>query len=185
MADNALKAAADRIAELLPDDPVERRPKAKLPYARSYLKAARWGFDQMVKCRLLNEGFIFHLVSIATVARAVPIVLEKRDRKISGAHDAVIGEWWQRSHPATTPVIHFLKAVRDIALHEGALDAIAVKSDLRIGEGRNAIVIRRDYDVDLVDENVVRHDLLARLRAAFDWLEAQLAEIEAKLPDDG
>ena len=122
MADDELQAAADRIAELLPDKPVEQQPKAKLPYARSYLKAAWWGFDQMVKRRLLNEGFIFHLVAIVSVARAVPIALNSRDRKISDAHEAVIREWWPRSHPATTPVIHFLKTVRDIALHEGALE---------------------------------------------------------------
>ena len=45
MADDEVQAAADRIAELLPDKPVEQQPKAKLPYARSYLKAAWWGFD--------------------------------------------------------------------------------------------------------------------------------------------
>ena len=43
--------------------------------------------------------------------------------------------------------------------------------------------LSRDYEVDLIDCGE-RHNLLAKLREIFDWFEAQLSEIEAKLPDD-
>jgi hypothetical protein len=181
MADDELKAAGERIAALMDD--LAERPRTKLPQARHYLKAARWGFEQIVKHRRQGAGFVFHIVGIVTVLRAVPLALNRRDRKLSDAHEAVIGEWWLRTQPSTTPVLLFLKTARDVALHEGGLNSIAVKSDTRIGEGSNAIVIRRDYDVDLIDGDG-RHDLLAKLREAFDWFEAELLQIEAKLPDD-
>ena len=47
MADDELEAAAVRIAALMDD--IAERPRTKLPQARHYLKAARWGFEQMVK----------------------------------------------------------------------------------------------------------------------------------------
>ena len=176
MSDEQLRAAADRIAELEPAKP-DNRPKAKLPKARSYLKAATWGFDEMVKNRHVGVAFIRHLVAIASVARAVPAVLIKTDREISDAHKAVIGAWFAHTQPATTPVIRFLKTFRDVALHDGTLSSYAVRSDLRHGEGRNAIIISRDYDVAHYDENGDWHDLLAKLRQAFDWLETELAQI--------
>jgi hypothetical protein len=185
MTDDDLRAAAEKFAEL--DDDEQRQPeppRPQLPSAREYLKAARWGFNHMVEQRVLEAAFVFHIVSVVTVARAVPIVLNARDRKRSAAHEAVIGEWWARSSPATTPVMHFLKRVRDIALHEGAPRLLAIRSSLRHGEGSNEEVISRDYEVDLIEDDGTHHDVLAKLREALDWLEAELAQIEARLPDD-
>lgn len=158
------------------------RPRTKLPQARHYLNAARWGFEQMVKQRHVGSAFVFHIVGILTVLRAVPFALYGKDREISAAHAAVIGEWWKRTDPATTPELQFIKRARDLALKEGALNSIAAKSETGIGEGSNYKMISRDYEVDLVDEDG-RHDLLAKLREIFDWFEAQLSQIEAQLPD--
>jgi hypothetical protein len=124
---------------------------------------------------------MFHLVAVASVARAVPEVLMTTDRKLSDAHRAMIGEWSQCTKPASTPLIHFLKTIRDLLLHDGTLQAYATAS----GTGhRDEVVIETEayYSVARYDEQGQRHDLLAELRWALDWLKAELAEIEAKLP---
>ena len=159
------------------------RPRTKLPQGRHYLKAARWGFEEMVKHRHLGPAFVFHIVGILTMLRAVPFALYGKDRTLSVAHAAVIGDWWKRTDPATTAELKFIKRARDLALKEGALNSIAVASASRIGKGPNSIELSRDYEVDLIDPGE-RHNLLAKLREIFDWYEAQLSEIEAKLPDD-
>jgi hypothetical protein len=87
----------------------------------------------------------------------------------------------KRTDPATTPELQFIKRARDLALKEGALNSIAVRSASRIGEGPNSIELSRDYTVDLVDRGE-RHDLLAKLNEIFDWFEAQRSQIEAQLP---
>jgi hypothetical protein len=153
----------------------------KLPHARYYLRAALWGFEAMVKNRQMGAGFMFHLVAVASVARAVPEVLIKTDRKLSDAHKAVIGDWSQRTKPASTPMIHFLKTIRDLLVHDGTLQAYATAS----GTGhRDEVVIESEtyYSVARYDEQGQRHDLLAELRRAFEWLEHELSQIEAKLP---
>jgi hypothetical protein len=177
MTDDELKAAAARLNVI--DPPAPWPSRAKLPSARSYLRAAKWGFHKMVEKQHMGVAFIFHLAAIAAVARAVPEVLITTDRKLSDAHRAVIGDWSARTKPATTPVIHFLKTIRDLALHEGKLRSYATKADIH----RNEVIIDAGYDVGRYDEQGERHDLLAELRWAFDWLEVQLSEIEAKLPD--
>ncbi len=181
MADDELEAAAVRIAALMDD--LAERPRTKLPQARHYLKAARWGFEQMVKYQHLGSPFVFHIVGVLTMLRAVPFALYGKDRTISAAHAAVIGEWWKHTEPATTPELQFIKRARDLALKEGALNSIAVVSSSRVGEGPNSIELSRDYEVDLVDRDE-RHNLLAKLREILEWFETQLSEIEAKLPDD-
>src|SRR5690242_4848312 len=100
MSDDDMRAAAERFAAL---DTDERRlpepPKEKLPHARYYLRAARWGLEEMVRSRQTGAGFMFHLVAVAAVARAVPAVLMASDRKLSDVHHTVIGAWAQRTKP--------------------------------------------------------------------------------------
>jgi hypothetical protein len=180
MTDDDLRAAAAKFAEL--DDDEQRLPelpKEKLPRARSYLRAARWGFDEMVHKQHMGVAFVFHLASIAAVARAVPEVLIKTDSRLSDAHRAVIGEWAKRTKPATTPAIHFLKTIRDHALHGGELRSYATRANIH----RNEVIIENSYDVGRYDEQGERHDLIAELRWAVDWLEGELTWIEKRLPD--
>lgn len=180
MAEDDLETVAERIAAHF-DDELPEEPRPKLPQARLYLRAARWGFDEMVQHRRDGSGFVFHIIGILTLLRSVPFALNNRDRKISPTHEKVIGEWWART-PLTTPVLLFLKRARDLAQKEAALNSIAVSSESGIGEGSNYTVTSRDYEVELVEAEQ-RHDLLAELRKAFEWLEAELAQIEARLPD--
>src|SRR5580704_13662155 len=83
---------------------------------------------EMVKHRHLGPAFVFHIVGILTMLRAVPFALYGKDRTLSVAHAAVIGDWWKRTDPATTAELKFIKRARDLALKEGALNSIAVAS---------------------------------------------------------
>ena len=50
MTDDDLRPAAAKSAKLDDDEqPLPEPPKEKLPRARPYLRAARWGFDEMVE----------------------------------------------------------------------------------------------------------------------------------------
>jgi hypothetical protein len=183
MSDDELKAAGERIAALMGDDEFPERSPTKLPQARLYLRASKWGFDQMVEHCHQGAAYVFHIIGTLTLLRSVPLALYSHDRKISATHEAVITEWWSRMKPATSSELHFLKRVRDVALHDGALNTVAVSSSAMIGGGPESEVWSRDYEVEFVDGDE-RHDLLAKLREIFDWVDAQLSEIEAKLPDN-
>ena len=50
-------------------DDYAERPRTKLPQGRHYLKAARWGFEEMVKHQHLGSAFVFHIVGILTMLR--------------------------------------------------------------------------------------------------------------------
>jgi hypothetical protein len=45
----------------------------KLPQARKFLRAARWGFDDLLANRRDGREFIFFVIGIATIIRAVLI----------------------------------------------------------------------------------------------------------------
>ena len=122
--------------------------EAKLPRARSYLRAATWGLHEMVEKQHMGAGFIFHLAGVVALARAVPEALTKTDREQSDAHRKVIGDWFERTKPGTTPVIDFLKELRDVALHEGKLVFYATKAEIN----RNEVIIETGYDVGRYDE---------------------------------
>jgi hypothetical protein len=64
----------------------------------------------------------------ASRLRAVPFARYGKDRTLSVAHAAVIGDWWKRTDPATPAELKFIKRARDLALKEGARNSIAVAS---------------------------------------------------------
>ncbi len=156
-------------------------PRPKLPQARRYFRAAKWGFDEMVEQRHVDRAFVFQIVGVLTILRSVPFALNSVDRKLSAARQAAIDEWWQRT--ATAPEIKFIKRMRDTALKDAALKSIAVASSSYTGDGPASEETSRDYSVDHIDLGQ-RRDMLADLRFLFDWFDAQLCEIEALLPDD-
>jgi hypothetical protein len=168
----------ERMAAIFDDEPQPPRPK--LPQARRYFRAAQSGFDEMVEQRHVGTAFIFHIIGVLTILRSVPFALNSVDRRLSDVHRAIIDEWWHRT--STAPEIKLIKRLRDVALKDAALRSIAVASSTRIGEGPTSIELSRDYDVDHIDETDQRRDLLADLRVLFDWFDAQLGDIEARLP---
>jgi hypothetical protein len=173
-----IETAAEKMAAL---DDLPEPPLPKLPQSRRYLRAAKWGFDAMVERHLVGTGFIFHVIGVVTMLRAVPFALYSVDRRISVEHRAAIDQWWQRT--ASAPEIKLIKRLRDTALKDAALKSIAVASSSYIGDGPKREETSRDYGVDHIDLGQ-RRDLLADLRSLFDWFEAQLREIEARLPDE-
>ena len=87
----------------------------KLPQARHYLRAARWGIDEIVQRKPMDAGFMFHIVGILASLRAVQHALINADSKLSPTHKAVIAEWL-RDTPLSGPEISFIKSSRDMLL---------------------------------------------------------------------
>jgi hypothetical protein len=73
----------------------ERKVLEKLPAARRYLRAARWGLDALLSQKAMGAGYLFHAIGLLSALRACQSVLYKSDRKLSPRHDEVITEWWQ------------------------------------------------------------------------------------------
>jgi hypothetical protein len=155
---------------------------SKLPQARLYLNSAQWGIDELVKGKLTDYPFRFHMIGILAALRAVQHALLNHDRKISPTHRMVIDEWWKRTTPQNAAELAFIKTARDLILKEGAFESYATRTESGIGEGKNYTVTDETYELAYyVGE--VRHDLLVDLRGAAAWCERELTSIEAKLPE--
>jgi len=162
----------------------DKTKSEKLPQGRRYLRDAQWGFDTLIGGELSGTAFVFHLLGILAILRSVPIVILKSDRHLTPEHETVISEWkaitgnWR-----AIPELAFLKRVRDLAIKEGALPAWAIGTEHGIGEGSNRTVRKTEYELVYYDDKKQRHDdLAARLRAAIDWCEREMAAIERQLP---
>jgi hypothetical protein len=53
----------------------------KLPQARRYLRAARFGLHTLLELKIAGTGYIFHVIGLLTTLRAVPHVLTGHDSK--------------------------------------------------------------------------------------------------------
>ena len=69
----------------------------KLPQARRYLRAARFGLHTLLELKIAGTGYIFHVIGLLTTLRAVPHVLMGHDSKLSPEHKAVIAAWLIRT----------------------------------------------------------------------------------------
>jgi hypothetical protein len=65
----------------------------KLPQARRYLRAARWGLNTMLEQKVMGPGYIFYVTGLLATLRAVPHILTYHDNKLSPQHQAVIEAW--------------------------------------------------------------------------------------------
>ena len=90
-----------------------RRKLEKLPQARRYLRAARWGFDELLKKKLSGTAFVFYLIGILASLRAVQHALKSADSRLSDEHKRVIDKWWKAT-PLSTPDLHFIRTSRDL-----------------------------------------------------------------------
>ena len=131
--DDDLEVSAEQMAAHMDDLP--EPPWPKLPQSRRYLRAAKWGFDEMVDRHIVGTGFIFHVIGVVTMLRSVSFALYNADRKISVDHGTVVDQWWQRN--ASAPEIKFIKRMRDTALKDAALKSTAVASTSYIGAPRS------------------------------------------------
>jgi hypothetical protein len=103
-------------------------------------------------------------------------VLYKSDRKLSPRHDEVITEWWQSTKDFKQfPELDFITKARNTILKDASFPSYATRSE---GSWEGAGI---DYETAHYLDGE-RRDLEIDVRAAMDWFERQLAEIEAKLP---
>ncbi len=123
---------------------------------------------------------MFYTVGILASLRAVQHSLLNHDSMLSPQHQAAIEAWKART-PMDGPEITFIKSSRDLILKRGAFQAYATLSHGGIGDGANYQKTRESYDTAYyVGE--ARHDLVADMRAAVAWCDAQLSSIEQHVP---
>jgi hypothetical protein len=155
----------------------------KLPQARLYLDAARWGIDELVNRKHLGVPFRFFAIGILASLRAVQHALLNHDRHISEAHRKAIDQWWNPKTKAA-PELKFIETSRNLILKKGAFDAEATHSESGTGEGENRIALYEEYEL-ACNINGERLDLHEEIRKAIAWCDRELASIEAKLPEPG
>jgi hypothetical protein len=154
----------------------------KLPQARLYLDAARWGIDELVNRKHLGVPFQFFAIGILASLRAVQHALHNHDRHISPAHQKAIDEWWNDPNAKASPELKFIETSRNLILKKGALGAYAIRSESGTSDGENRIVLHEEYNL-ACDINGESLDLHEEIRRAIAWCDHELAEIEAKLPE--
>jgi hypothetical protein len=128
----------------------------------------------------MDDRLLFLVAGILACLRAVQHSLLNHDRWLSRQHITAIDEWKERT-PMDGNEISFIKNSRDLVLKEGAFPAGA---GFRLAEfdpdGTMRRVPRRWEAYHLVDGKPL--DLIADMRAAADWCEAQLSSIEPDVP---
>lgn len=154
--------------------------KPKLPQARMYLEAAKWGIEELESRRLLGKGYVFHVVGILSSLRAVQHALLHHDRNLSDQHKLVVDDWKNKT-PMDGFEISFIKNSRDQILKAGSFESWAIKTESGIGEGSNYTVTREEYDIYYYN-NEERRSLMTDMRSAALWCKNELNKLEAKLP---
>jgi hypothetical protein len=155
----------------------ERKVADKLPYARRYLRAARWALDALLSEKPVGAAFFFYVIGLVATLRACQLLLINRDRKLSPRHEEVIGEWKRLTKDFNQiPELHFITTARNALLKDGRFPSYATRSEVSWEAG---VVV--DYETAHY-LNGERRDLEIDVRATMDWFERQLAEIEAQLP---
>jgi hypothetical protein len=153
----------------------ERKIAEKLPCARRYLRAARWGLDDLLDKKPIGPGYLFHAIGLLSTLRACQHVLFNRDRKLSPRHEEVIGAWMRSTKLKQFPELDFITKARNTILKDASFPSYATRSE---GSWEGAVI---DYETAHYLDGE-RRDLEIDVRAAMDWFERQLAEIEAQLP---
>ena len=159
---------------------MEPRELPKLQ-ARTYLKAALWGFDELLTKRLQGRAFHLYLIGILASLRAVQHSLKSHDSTLSDEHKRVVDEWWKAT-PLSTPELDFIRTSRDLLLKRGTFNGYAIVSESSIGEGPNREITSTGYELAYYDEAGTRHDLEEAIRGAINWCDRELTAIEEKLP---
>ena len=124
----------------------------------------------------MDDRYLFLVAGILACLRAVQHMLLNHDRKLSPEHNAAINEWKKRA-----PKNSFIENSRNLILKEGTFPGGA---GFRLAEidpdGTMRRVPRRWEAYYFVDGK--HRDLIADMRAAADWCEAQLSTIEPNVP---
>jgi hypothetical protein len=152
----------------------------KLPQSTNYLRAARAGIQVLEEQKPMDDRLLFFVVGILASLRAVQHSLLNHDRTLSPQHKATIDDWKKRT-PMDGKEISFIKNSRDLVLKAGAFPGGA---GFRMAEfdadGTMRPVPKRWEAYYLADGK--HRDLIADMRTAADWCEAQLSTIELQVP---
>lgn len=128
----------------------------------------------------MDDRLLFFVVGILASLRAVQHSLLNHDRTLSPQHKATIDDWKKRT-PMDGKEISFIKNSRDLVLKAGAFPGGA---GFRMAEfdadGTMRPVPKRWEAYYLADGK--HRDLIADMRTAADWCEAQLSTIELQVP---
>jgi hypothetical protein len=153
----------------------------KLPQSTNYLRAARAGIQVLEEQKPMDDRLLFFVVGILASLRAVQHSLLNHDRKLSPQHKAAIDDW--KTHtPMDGKEISFIKNSRDLALKAGAFPGGAGFRMAEFdGDGTMRPVPKR-WEAYYLAEDGKHRDLIADMRRAADWCEAQLSRIEPHVP---
>ena len=128
----------------------------------------------------MDDRLLFLIAGILACLRAVQHSLLNHDRRLSPEHKAAINEW-EKCTPMDGKEISFIKKSRDMILKGGTFPGGA---GFRLAEfdpdGTMRRVSKRWEAYHLLDGK--HRDLIADMRAAADWCEAQLSAIEPHVP---
>jgi len=139
----------------------------KLPQARRYLRAARFGLHTLLELKIAGTGYIFHVIGLLTTLRAVPHVLMGHDSKLSPEHKAVIAAWRIRTKNFKEhPEFYLIIRARNQILKDGSFASYASSSESSMEPG----VVHYETAHYLDGE---RRDLEIDVRAALDWMERE------------
>jgi hypothetical protein len=148
----------------------------KLPQSTNYLRAARAGIQMLEQQEPVDDRYLFLTIGILASLRAVQHTLLNHDRELSPQHRTAVDAWKKG-----TPKNSFIENSRNLILKEGTFPGGA---GFRLAEfdpdGTMRRVPRRWEAYHLVDGKPL--DLIADMRAAADWCEAQLSSIEPHVP---
>jgi hypothetical protein len=128
----------------------------------------------------MDGRLLFFVAGILACLRAVQHSLLNYDRTLSPEHEAAIDEWKKRT-PMDGKEISFIKKSRDLILKAGAFPGGAGFRLAELGPDRTMRRIPKRWEAYYLVNDKPR-DLIAEMRAAADWCEAQLRTIEPHVP---
>ena len=155
--------------------------ETKLPQARRYLRAAKWGFENINSQKLVGPGSVFHIVGIISCLRAVQHALLNHDCNLSTQHQQVVSDWKAKTADwRAIRELSFIKTSRDLLLKETDFEGYAIHSESGIGEDTNRILTDENYELIYYTEGK-RCDLSDAIQSAIDWCDGELTKLEAQL----
>jgi hypothetical protein len=148
----------------------------KLPQSAYHLRAARAGIQMLEELKPMDDRLMFLVTGVLSCLRAVQHALFGPDRELSPQHRAAIDDWKKRT-PMDGKEISFIKSSRDKILKE----AFEWGAGFRLADAVTMERVPRRWEVFHFADGKPR-DLIADMRSAADWCEAQLATIEPHVP---
>ena len=130
-----------------------------------YLRAAQWGFDELLAKQLTDTAFGFYLIGILASLRAVQHALKAADSTLSNDHKRVRG-----------------MVAGDVAEHPRTAFHSNLITESSTGEEPNIQITGTSYELAYYDKAGKRQDLEEAIRSAIRWCDRELTAIEEKLP---